>query len=192
MEEIWKDIVGYEGLYQVSNLGNVKSLNYSGRKGVEKVLTPKKNSYGRLWVILHKHGKGKPMQIHRLVAMMFIPNPDNLPQINHKDENPQNNNLENLEWCTLHYNLMYTYERHPEKYHVKEITPGKWHYVGKRKNKRLKAMPIDQYDLDGNLIKQWANSRTILNETGMSDWSISQCCRGKRKTAYGFRWQYAI
>lgn len=113
MEEIWKDIDGFEGLYQVSNFGNVMSLNY-GNRGYAKKLTPKFNNSGRLWVELLKGGKRKCMLVHRLVALAFIPNPNNFPQINHKDENPKNNFAFNLEWCTQSYNNHYSIERHPE------------------------------------------------------------------------------
>lgn len=102
MTEIWKNIEGYEGKYQVSNLGQVKSMI-----GQEKVLHPKKHRNGHLQIGLHKDKKRKTMYIHRLVAQAFIPNPDNLPCVNHKDENPSNNNVDNLEWCTQKYNCNY-------------------------------------------------------------------------------------
>ena len=102
MTEIWKNIEGYEGKYQVSNFGQVKSMI-----GQEKVLHPKKHRTGHLQIGLHKDKKRKTMYIHRLVAQAFIPNPDNLPCVNHKDENPNNNNVDNLEWCTQKYNCNY-------------------------------------------------------------------------------------
>ena len=102
MTEIWKNIEGYEGKYQVSNLGRVKSMI-----GQEKVLHPKKHRNGHLQIGLHKDKKRKTMYIHRLVAQAFIPNPDNLPCVNHKDECPSNNNVDNLEWCTQKYNCNY-------------------------------------------------------------------------------------
>lgn len=173
MQEVWKDIEGYEGKYQISNLGNVKSLNYRGQ-GYAKNLVPKVNNYGRLWVELMKDGVKRQFLIHRLVGMAFIPNPDNLPQINHMDENPRNNRMDNLEWCTGEYNRGQYIKNHP----------------GGRK--KINVLPVNQIDSDGNIVKRWNDSRTITNETGMSQWSITQCCDGKRKTAYGFRWQYAI
>ena len=103
--EIWKDVVYFEGLYQVSNLGRVKSLNYS-RTGREKVLKPSKTN-GYLQVYLYKEGKSKRFSIHRLVAFAFIPNPNNLPIVNHKDEDKSNNCVDNLEWCTVAYNNNY-------------------------------------------------------------------------------------
>ena len=101
--EIWRDIKGYEGIYQISNKGRVKSLHY----GKEKILSPSKHS-GYFFVRLFKKGeKPKEFDIHRLVAQAFLPNPDNLPIVNHKDENKLNNNVENLEWCNSEYNLNY-------------------------------------------------------------------------------------
>lgn len=105
MEEIWKDIKGYEGKYQVSNYGSVKTLNYR-RTGTARLLIPK-NDKGYLAVGLYKNGKRKMFLIHRLVAEAFIPNPENLPQVNHIDEDKTNNYVENLEWCTQSYNNNY-------------------------------------------------------------------------------------
>ena len=118
-EEVWKDVVGYEGLYQVSNLGRVKSLGFDKwHKGrILKQSFDSKRNY--LFVGLHKDGKIKQKNVHRLVAETFIPNPDNLPCVNHKDEDKTNNfvfvnkdgsvdlNKSNLEWCTVAYNTNY-------------------------------------------------------------------------------------
>lgn len=98
MQEIWKPIKGYEGLYEVSSLGNVKSL----RRNV--FLKPGRKESGYLIVSLYKHNSGKNFYVHRLVAEAFIPNPDNLPIINHKDEVKTNNCVDNLEWCDYKYN----------------------------------------------------------------------------------------
>ena len=112
MTEIWKDIVGYEGLYQVSNLGNVKRLKgYKGRgKGYiveEHLIQPSINSRGYQNVILCKNGKTKTFTMHRLVAIAFLDNSEKLPQVNHKDENKLNNCVDNLEWCDSQYNNNY-------------------------------------------------------------------------------------
>lgn len=112
MTEIWKDIVGYEGLYQVSNLGNVKRLKgYKGRgKGYiveEHFIQPSINSRGYQNVVLCKNGKTKTFSMHRLVAIAFLDNSNNLPQVNHKDENKLNNCVDNLEWCNSKYNNNY-------------------------------------------------------------------------------------
>lgn len=105
--EEWKDIPDYEGKYQVSNMGRVKSLNYARRKQV-KVLRPGiEKTRGYLSVTLLKDGKQKTKPVHRLVAIAFIPNPNDLPQVNHKDENKLNNCVDNLEWCNAKYNCNY-------------------------------------------------------------------------------------
>ena len=180
MKEVWKDIEGVEGIYQVSNFGNVLSLNYKNH-GYSRQLVPKCNNSGRLWVELFKEGKRKPMLIHRLVAMAFIPNPNKFEQINHKDENAKNNRVENLEWCTQKYNIQYYLDRHPGKPKV--------NYSSNYK-KRM-SLKVNQYTREGKLIKTWENSRQVAVEKGWSDWSVSECCRNKRKSAYGFIWQYA-
>ena len=173
MEEIWKDVVGFEGLYQVSNMGNVKSLNWRNT-GCAKNLWLKPHNKGYLQVELAKSGNKKCYVVHRLVASAFIPNPLNYPQVNHKDENKHNNCVENLEWCNASYNAVYSLGRHKNRKHSSRID-----------------FKVLQCSLDGVPIKIWNNSRTVFLETGMSDWSISECCRGNRKTAYGYKWQYA-
>jgi hypothetical protein len=115
MEEVWKDIEGYEGLYQVSNLGKVKSIdryikqyngyNYSIRIYRGKILKSNIGNRGYLKVVLHKQRKAKTYNVHRLVAETFILNPNNYSQVNHKDENKLNNCVDNLEWCTSKYNI---------------------------------------------------------------------------------------
>ena len=190
MEEIWRDIEGYEGLYQVSNLGNVLSMNYR-HLGYMKNLTPKVNNGGRLWVELMKDGVRRQFLIHRLVATAFIPNENNLPQINHKDENPKNNRVDNLEWCTHRYNMEYTMRRHPDRYPgFNGIVPRRPERC--RKNGKRTAFPVNQLTKAGELVRQWPNSVSVKLEMGWSDWSVSECCRGNRKTAYGFKWQYAV
>ena len=109
MKEIWKDIKGYEGLYQVSNLGRVKSFNYmnTGKEKIKTLTLQKKHPMkqgGYLQTTLYKNKQTKTVVVHRLVAEAFIPNPDNLPQVNHKDHDKTNNCVDNLEWCTAKYN----------------------------------------------------------------------------------------
>lgn len=111
--ETWKDIKGYEGLYQVSTMGRVKSLKRTrktnGKNAVvrERILTPYTNPYGYVNYYLRREGEKKGYRINRLVAQTFIPNPNNLPYVNHKDENKLNNCVDNLEWCTALYNNNY-------------------------------------------------------------------------------------
>lgn len=112
-KEIWKDVVGYEGMYQVSNIGGVRSLRFSYpwrgsiRFNNPKTLSPYKDSHGYLQVDI----RGRAFLVHRLVALAFIPNPNNYRCVNHKDENPRNNRVDNLEWCTHKYNVAYSQEK---------------------------------------------------------------------------------
>lgn len=117
MDEIWKDVIGYEGLYRVSSLGSVKSVTryvktvhkgYEGSRLIkERVLKPYLGKHGYFILTMRKNGRYKTEEVHRLVALAFIPNPDDLPCVNHKDENKQNNSVDNLEWCTRAYNNNY-------------------------------------------------------------------------------------
>lgn len=186
--EIWKDIEGYEGLYQVSNYGNVKSLNYRN-KGYARNLVPKTNCKGYNWVILYKSKISKPILIHRLVANAFIDNPNGYPIINHKDENKTNNSVENLEWCTLSYNVKYSMDRHPERFFVSSGQRKKRDYY-KLKTKYA-SIRINQLTLDGKYIKQWFNLAELKHKQNYNSTSIKECCEGKRKTAYGYKWEFA-
>jgi len=115
MEEIWKDIPGYEGHYQASNLGRIKSLcRFVTEKNTNrirplqgKVLIPSPNPKGYLGLALSKNGKVKQFRVHKIIAKVFIPNPNQLPEVNHIDENKNNNMAANLEWCDHYYNIMY-------------------------------------------------------------------------------------
>ena len=186
-EEIWKDIIGYEGLYQVSNLGRVKSLERYNRRNIkipEKILVGCVNYKGYHKVLLCKDGRQKQYSVHRLVMNAFVPNPNNYPVVNHKDENKLNNNVDNLEWCTVAYNN--TYGNALEKARKTRKTSEKW----KARNTSYKK-PIEQCDLQGNLIKRWDSS--IDAEKGLGLWSshIRNCCRGEGKTCGGYIWRYA-
>jgi len=172
MKEIWKNIYGYDGLYQISNYGKVKSLKY----GKEQILKPRKDKYGYLRVGLCKDGKVKNCQIHRLVGNAFIPNDDlSKTQINHIDEDKENNNVNNLEWCDCTYNI--NYGTRNEK-------------VSKAKINGKTAKQVQQYSLDGNFIQSFQSTQEIQRELGFANCHICECCNGKRKTAYGFIWKY--
>ena len=165
-EEIWKDIEGYEGLYQISDKGRVKSLRF-GKEKILKSVIDKKNY---LQVVLYKNKIKKHFQVHRLVALAFISNPQNYPQVNHKDENPSNNNLENLEWCTSKYNINYgtRIQRFIEK----------------------KSKTVLQFTKSGEFIKKWKSAKDAERNLGYSTGNITSCCRGKAKSAYGYVWRY--
>lgn len=171
--EIWKPVVGYEDYYEISSMGRVRSLDrYDNlkhfRKGEIKTLTKDKNGY--LYVSLWKDGKQKVHKVHRLVALHFIPNPNNYPMINHKDENPSNPIYTNLEWCDGLYNQNYG-------------------TVNERRGKSL-STPILEFDLNMNFIKKWNGMKEIERETGILYQNISKCCRGVRKQCNGSIWKY--
>lgn len=170
--EQWKDIKGYDGLYQVSNLGRVKSLKrkvWNGKKYYTIPEKPLKLGFnGRYYhVRLSKAGAVKIYVVHKLVAEAFIPNPNNHPVINHKDENKTNNNVDNLEWCSIKYNCNY----------------------GNRNNTLRKK--IYQYDLQGNFIKEWCGMRVASRELNICYSSIYKCCSKKVNIAGGYVWSYA-
>lgn len=169
-QEIWKDVVGYEGKYMVSNLGRVKSMNYN-RTGKEKILKPTKNSKGRFQVSLSKNGKVKRL-VHQLVLKAFVPNLENLSDVNHKDENPENNRLDNLEWCTRKYNI--NYGTHNERMTKNMTGPGKSKLV---------------LCVETGMI--YPSAKEASRHTGADQSSIIKCCRGKLKTAKGFNWLYS-
>ena len=128
--EEWKSVVGYEGLYEVSDWGNVKSLNYR-KRGYEKILIPQSSTkYGHLHTYLSgKTEKPKKYYIHRLVAQAFIPNPDNLQDVNHVDGNKQNNCVDNLEWCTRSYNIKHAYDIGLRKASNQKLTAEQVEYI---------------------------------------------------------------
>ena len=168
--EIWKDIKGYEGLYQVSNRGRVKSLWF----GKENILKPG-SCRGYLHIGLSKNGEYKQYMVHRLVAQAFLSNPNNLSVINHKDENKTNNSIENLEWCDHKYNINFgtRNQRCAEK-----MTNGKL------------SKPVLQYEKSGEFVREWKSTRDVQRNLGFANSSISRCCNGKLKTSYGFIWKY--
>ena len=173
----WRPVKGYEGLYIVSNMGEVRSLprmvamNYKGketmayRPGV--LLKQCVSNSGYKQVHLYKDGVGKPILVHRLVAMTFIPNPWDLPQVNHKDENRLNNRVENLEWCSAKYNGSY----------------------GERPSKYMRK--VSQYTISGVKVATYDSLADAARAVGCHYTHITHCCTGgKDKTAKGFIWRY--
>ena len=173
--EIWKDVKGYEGLYQVSNKGRIKSLNYR-RTGKEGILQHSLDSYGYLKVTLHKNGKQKYFRIHRLVAEAFIPNVNDLPEVNHIDENKENNHVENLEWCDRKYNNNYGSRNERASTSMK----------GKKRKLKKQILCIETgeiFDTSQDVIN------TMFNGKG-SQSNIRNHLNGQRKSAYGYHFKY--
>lgn len=176
-KEEWRPIKGYEGFYEVSSFGRIKSLPYTvnngrllrERKYKEKILTGYIDAHGYAYIKLAKRdGRQKTAKIHRLVAKAFIPNPDNLPQINHKDENKRNNRVDNLEWCTARYNLNY----------------------GSRSKKYMRK--VSMIDLETNkVIKVFDSMKDVEKELKIGHSKVSCVCHGKRNSAGGYGWRFA-
>lgn len=190
MDEIWKDIEGFENKYQVSNLGRVKKKqtikkHWLGGDSIvkEKILKLNKHREGYLYAQLIVDGKLIPIGIHRLVAMAFIPNPDNLPLINHKDENKENNCVDNLEWCDKNYNNNYGTRNERISNAKKDKKPSE-EAIEKHKKK------IIQMDLEGNIVKIWDSIKDAANEGGFNVGAIGRCLKRKLNKHHNFKWKY--
>lgn len=173
--EVWADIPGYEGLYQVSTYGRVRSLDHYGFFGKNlvlhegKILLPTVGNNGYAHVMLYP-GR-KRVMIHRLVAEVFLSNPYGKREVNHKDENKLNNKVENLEWLTSKENANYGTRN-------ERIT----------KSKIFKK--VFMFDLNGNFIKKFESATAAAKDIGGKRGNIVGCCYNKQKTAYGFKWQF--
>lgn len=166
--EIWLSIEGYEELYEVSNMGRIKSLNYNHTKE-EKILRQGKTKNGYLMVILCKEGKRKTFLVHRLVATAFLENPNGYRCVNHKNEIKTDNRVENLEPCTYKYNINFgtCIQRRVEK----------------------QSKKVYQYDKDGVLIAIWESTREC-DRSGFDHSAVASCCRGNRKSHKNYIWSY--
>lgn len=191
MEEIWKDIKEYEGYYQVSNQGNVRSLDRldnNGRRLRGRVLKHKKDGGGYHQVCLSKDGIHKDAKIHRLVCEAFLPNPLNKPTVNHKDENIDNNALDNLEWATYKENANYgtRLERCYKNRDYKKI--GKNIQQSLYKNGFVKS--IIQLDGDMNIVKRWRSITEAAHTLGILSTGIGNVLKGRCATYKGYIWRY--
>lgn len=177
IDEQWKPVVGFEGFYEVSNLGRVRSLDRvtvygNGVKRIftGRILTPCDAGKGYRNVMLQANGKRSTPRVCRVVAKAWIPNPDDLPQVNHKDEDKMNDAVENLEWCSANYNTNYGtgIERRAAKIRKK----------------------VCQYDLNGCLLKVWDSIREASTALGIDNSHITRCCKGRLNQTGGFKWAY--
>lgn len=157
---IWKDVTGYEGLYLVSDEGEILSLKHHPPKKLKFGLRGRKNLLYQ-FVSLAKNGENKCFSVHRLVAQAFLDNPDDLPEVNHKDENPLNNRVDNLEWCSRQYNIAYS-----------------------------KCKRIEQYE-NGVKLAEYRGIVEASRLTGISRTAINNNLRGYSQTAGGYAWKYA-
>lgn len=186
--EIWKDVPGYSGLYQVSNTGRVKSnerIDSNKHLVRERILKQSNRGNGYNVVVLCSKGQ-KMFAVHRLVAIAFIPNPNGLPQINHKNEIKTDNRVENLEWCTAKQNANHG-TRKSRISETRKCSKRCKEDVERRKR------PIVQYDLSGNFIRRYDSISDAKIENGLrvNNGSLNACLKGEQKTAYGYIWKYA-
>lgn len=179
----WKDIIGYENEYQINQFGEIRTLKDSPKLKKYDVLKPqisKRNGY--VYQMLYKNGKEKLLRVHRLVAMAFLPNPNNLPQVNHKDGNKQNNSVDNLEWCEQSDNMKHAYKNGlqiPSENQRKAI-------INTNKLKQKKVCQIK----DGEIINTFSGISEASRQTKISISCISRCCNLKRKSTNGYKWRF--
>ena len=190
MKEIWKDIEGYEKLYQISNFGNIKSLDrYIINKNGEKQYFPGKYliqrlNDGYLRVTLSKNNKQRTFRVNILVAKAFIPNPENKPEVNHIDGNKENNKVDNLEWNTRSENELHAYKNGLAK------PSNKQKQAVAKYAKENYSKKVVQYSLNGEFIKEWNSMHDVWRELGIRPSYICRCCKGLRNQTYGYIWKY--
>lgn len=186
--EVWKTVRGFPS-YEVSSYGRVRSVDrISSRNGSSALihgaeLKQRKDPRGYLRVTLYAGARDncKHMSVHRLVADTFIPNPNGLACVNHKDEDKLNNRAENLEWCTHKYNSNYGTAI------ARRVQHQDWKSIAEKQ-----STPVNQYDLNGNLIRTWESMSECEREAGFKIVGISKCCSGKLKTYRGYKWKKAV
>lgn len=163
MKEIWKDIKETNGIYQVSNKGRVKKE--------KRILNQFNNGNGYMYVSILVNNVFKNKRVSRLVAQEFVENPNQYTFVNHIDENRKNNNVNNLEWCSIKYNN--NYGNRIEKY------------------KKARYKPINQYNINGTFVKRWNSIKEIAQKLNISQSGIVNCAKGKFKQFKGYIWEYA-
>jgi hypothetical protein len=180
--EIWSTIEGFEGLYEISTLGNVKSLaRVTSQKHIlkESFLKPHFDKDGYVIVELNKNGKGYGVRVHRLVATAFIPNIMQYPMVNHINGIKNDNRVENLEWCNHSMNVLHSYR----------VLGNESHLKGKTGKNHPGSLPLFQYTMEGYFVKHWDSRRDVERELGIDGSGISKALNGVQQHAGGFIWK---
>lgn len=183
ISEIWKPVPGYEGYYEVSNAGRVRSTYR-----YKRTLKPMISNTGYERVDLFKNGSRKQFSVHRLVAMAFIANPESKPFVNHKDETRTNNNADNLEWVTHVENCNYGTAIARRTMHC-DYSNRK---IDRRHQIEVVSKPIAQYTKDGKLVQKWSSAAECCRKNGWTISHVRRAAKGERKTAYGFVFKEVI
>jgi hypothetical protein len=219
-KEIWKDVVGWEGIYLVSDIGNIRSLerkiasgNKSGRliKGRIRKLLITEGKYISINLIDKANSRSTRNSVHVFVAKAFIDNPINLTEVNHKDGNKHNNKVDNLEWCTRKENVKHAKDTgllRPRKFSEKQklemaekaksyMHLKDWQKNNKDKMKKMalsaslgQVKKVNQFNKDGVFIKQWFSIAEASRLTNATQTGISKCVKIKQETSGGFKWKY--
>ncbi len=174
--EIWLPFPEYEGHYEISNMGRVRSLKYNRIT----LMSPRKGVKGYIYASVTLKNINKKKFVHRAVAIAFIPNPNNHPEVNHLDSNRGNNKVTNLSWCTHQENVRYSWDTNGR------VGPDK----GKFGKDNKDSKKVIQYDLKMNFIREWDSLADIERELKFSKSNVWSCCKGKYDSAYGFIWKY--
>ena len=188
--EKWKEIPGYDGKYEISTLGNVRCINYK-KTGVCKVMKMQLSKHNYYMITLRQGGKNVNRSIHRLVGITWIPNPNNLPEIDHINSDPSDNRVENLRWCTKEENLHNpkTLKKKREVCHK----PYSRNPLTEEKRRQISlavSKPVIQMSIFGKDIREFKSIIQAGKETKAHPSAINKCCRGKAKSAGGYKWRY--
>lgn len=184
--EQWKPVKGFEGRYEVSNMGRVRSTIDNHGRAVENIRALREASNGYMYLNLWSNGKMTTKHVHKIVAEAFVEKSENAQCVNHKNGDKTDNRAENLEWCTYSENMRHAYENGM----IKPTKGRRDGMYGKHGKDHPSSKPVEQYTLDGEFVGEYESGVEAGKALGVNGANIQRCAAGKRKTAHGFRWKY--